>query len=252
MEQWWKTGELKGFSKPIVLNIFFLFWRELPWSKQIQFAVFSFWVCVHVYPLNRRHKKEGDEVDGKVALCTCICISVRGSFSNPGRKKVCFLSVLVFQGGMKAIFKWHLQSRSTWTQSAPVRPKWTTGKFLWWRKLNANHTKHSHSHTSIRCAHIVWGNKSTKLDTSCTPGGITNKHSRVNSRALQQQQMQKTCGCGANHTGDSQSPVMSCSFVSLLTKSCLSSLRPPKTSHPPSFTPVSLHLPQGFSSFHFA
>lgn len=39
---------------------------------------------------------------------------------------------------IKAMFKLHLQSRSGWTQSAGLRPNWTTGEFLWSKQLNAS------------------------------------------------------------------------------------------------------------------
>lgn len=115
------------------------------WARQLCVCVC---VCACLYIcLTEGRRKKGKRYMEKVALCTRVCVHVRGRFSYPQREKsVSYLS-LCFKGrGMKAIFKWHLQSRSTWTQSAPVKPKWTTGEFLWWRKLNANHTKCSHSH----------------------------------------------------------------------------------------------------------
>lgn len=95
---------VKGFSRPIVLNIFFSFEGNCLGASKYNLWYFlsgCVRVCVHIYLPDRRHKKEGGEVNGKVALCTCICVYVRGSFSNPQRKKVSFLSVLVFQGGWK-------------------------------------------------------------------------------------------------------------------------------------------------------
>lgn len=145
-----------------------------------------------------------EEVNGEVALCMCICVYVRWRFfCFPQREKsVSYLS-LCFKGGMKAIFEWHLQSRSTWTQSAPVRPKWTMGEFLWlWRKLNANHTKHSHSHTSIKHSHMVRGNKSTKIGHRLHPwrdGKQTLLQSEQHSFVVATGQ--KGCGYEANHTG---------------------------------------------------
>lgn len=43
-----------------------------------------------------------------------------------------------FNDEIKAIFKLHLQSRNGWTQSAALRPNWTTGEFLWSKQLNAS------------------------------------------------------------------------------------------------------------------
>lgn len=173
-------------------------------------------VCVHVHLADRRHKKDSGKVSGKLPSWTCICVCLTGNFSNPQRK-VCFLSVLVFQEwgrGVKAIFKWHLQSRSSWTQSAPVRPKWTTGQISWRRKLNANHSKHSHSCTSIRLSHTVWGGKWAKIGQWLEGCKITHTP-RGHSAALLQQQMQQTCGYwGSSHGWQPQQHTTGCSFVS--------------------------------------
>lgn len=166
MEEWWKSRELKGFQVQSFSTSFFCSFEGncLRASKYNLWHFLSgfVWVCAHVHQCVRKHKRDERQrwADGKVVLYTCIRVYVRGSFWYPSREKsVSYLS-LCFKEGMKAIFKWHLQSRSTWTQSAPVRSKWTTGEFLWWPKLNANHTKHSHSHTSIRLP----GNKNAETE----------------------------------------------------------------------------------------
>lgn len=204
MEDCWRDRGVKGFSRPIVPNIFFLFWRELPWASKYNLWYFlSGWVCACVYNcLTEGIRKKGKRYTEKVELCTRMSVHARGRFWYSQREKsVSYLS-LCFKGrGMKAIFKWHLQSRSTWTQSAPVRPKWTTGEFLWRRKLNANHTKRSHSHTSIRHSHAIRGNKKHYNRTSAAPLEVPENPPRVKSTALRQQQMPKTCDYGANHAG---------------------------------------------------
>lgn len=73
----------------------------------------------------------------------------------------------------------------------------------------------------------------------------------MNSTALQQQQMQETCGYGANHTGDSHGPVLGCSFVSLPKKMLVFS--PSAQGFTFSYThPRLLRRPQGFSRLHFS
>ena len=159
MEHWWKNRWVKRVSWPIVLNIFFSF--EGNYERAAENNLWYFLsMCPNVCGYEDT-KKKGKRW-GK-AVCRCISLYVRGSFSNPQRQNICFLSVLVFQGGLKAILKWHLLSRTTWTQSAAVRPKWTTGEFLWERKLNANHTNNWHSHTSVRCFHMVRGIRTTRI-----------------------------------------------------------------------------------------
>lgn len=197
MQEWWNTGELKGFPRPIVLNIFFFLKGFALEDANTTCSIFLQCVCMWLAESGYTRKQ------GRGVLVSMW----KGVFLNL-YKKACFLSVLLFQGGMKAIFRWHLHSRSTWTQSTPVRPKWTKGEILWWRKLNVNHTKHSHSCTWIRCSHMDWGNKSSKI-SCCSSAGIT-------SKALLQQIMQKTCSCG----GDSHRP--SCLLlVKMMLVSCL-------------------------------
>lgn len=113
---------IKGFSRPIIINIFFfsLYWQELPWSKQIQFVVASppnIWVGAQVRSLDRKH---GVESSGAVAMYLFLC--EQEHFFIPGENRRCL--ILCFKDGMKAILKWHLQSRSIWTQLASVTPKW--------------------------------------------------------------------------------------------------------------------------------
>lgn len=92
----------KGFLRPIVRHIFFSFEGNCLAASKYNLWHFLWgcvWAHVHVYPPNRRHKKEGEEVNGKVVLHTYICVYVRGSFSYPVREKsVSYLS-LCFKGG---------------------------------------------------------------------------------------------------------------------------------------------------------
>ena len=110
----WRTvgeEELKGFQDQSFPTSFSLL-KGIALSKQIQFVIFSFrvsvcvCVCVcacvcarmFVYLPERRQKKEGEEVYGKsCALHPGVCPCEGEIFVSPERK-VCFLSVLMFQG----------------------------------------------------------------------------------------------------------------------------------------------------------
>lgn len=145
-----RLGSLKGFSRPIVLNIFFfsLEGNCLGASKYVlQYFVSGFvWVCGHVYPPDRRHKKEEEKVSGEVVLCTCISVYLRVDLLNPRGKSLFLIGPRIF-----------------FCNQGALEPKWTTGDCLWWMRLNANHSKHSNSHTSIMLSEAAWANKAAKI-----------------------------------------------------------------------------------------